>query len=659
VKLRRPLVILTLSVLTVAAGTLAALALSKDGSTMVSPGWSRASYAPKPGSVRIEARAKDPGGDAPWVVRVWVTRDNTQACEQLGREVKGVVGEVGLDGRFRPLEFGERTLCSPRVLDQRAPLVQVATFLDDPLADNSKPLRTVAWGIAGPRADRVTVDAPGGRYTAQATRWRAWLNVRAGDVPTYKMVTNVHYPGSRVQTVDYSRARRPSRHPVPGTLTVAARVAAPKGGPDYGLLAWRTENGSTCSTQGRVLGDSRVGAWDPQGTFFDYPIGEGAACTLPEMLNREQPFAASLSSSWLNSEIVLSGVAAPDVEKVIVDGVGPKRELKPGAYGGVLALFDSKASGRGRLHITAVFKDGTTKQLPTFRIPLWRHGAPRQPHLSTVGPKVVPVTPRGSFTLNVSCSDRPRIRKCISGLYLRSAKNFKRPSGLSYQVAMANDIIRIGRGAKRSLRLHLTRRGRALLNRQHSVAVVASDAYAGKGKRNFRLQLVEQGFVASVATHSARTPARHTGPAVLVRPRSPRANDSVTIAWWVPEPMDNNGDGYRITFRGPGGADCSSTVAYGAGVSWNVRYNHRYEHRRARMGFGPSRSADPAPNQPRGRVRSWCNGHYSGSVVFTDVPRGLRHGKHHTSLSCTRAQVQSGNCKPTDRLVGRFEFDVR
>jgi hypothetical protein len=584
---------------------------------------------------------------------------------------------VGLDGRFRPLKFGERTLCSPRVLDNRAPLVQVATFLDDPLADDPKPLRTVAWGIAGPRAAKVTVDAPGGRYTAPATPWRAWLNVRAGDIPTYEMVTKVHYPGRRVNTIDYGRARRPSRHPVHGSVTVDARIAAPKGGPDYGLLAWRTENSSICSTNGRLLGDDRVGGWDPQGTFFDYPVGEGASCNPAEMLNRDRPVAYSLGSGWLESEAVLSGVAAPDVEKVIVEGVGSKRELKPGAQGGILALFDKKTSGR--LRMTAVFDDGTSRQLPGFRMSLLRrHGAPRLPHLTAVGPKVVPVSPRGSFTLFVSCSEHPSNRKCMSGLYLRSVKTLKRASGLTYQVQMAGRSVRIAPGTKhRPLRLRLSRRGLALLKREHSVAVMASDMYEGGGKHSFRLQLVEKGLGATGAAAPARLAGalqarradlarllrstRPRTPAVVVRPSSPDPTDRVVVAWRVPEPMDNNGDAYFIKFRGPGGTDCSSTETYGGGgISWNVRYNHRYEHRRARVMFGPTRSGDPAPNvPPPAPATAWCTGRYSGSVVFHDYPRGLRPGKHHTSRSCTRAQVRSGNCKPQDRLVGHFEFEIR
>jgi hypothetical protein len=132
----------------------------------------------------------------------------------------------------------------------------------------------------------------------------------------------------------------------------------------------------------------------------------------------------------------------------------------------------------------------------------------------------------------------------------------------------------------------------------------------------------------------------------------------VFIAWRVPEPMDNNGDGYIVKFRGPGGTDCSKTETYGGGVSWNVRYNRRYEHRRARLGFGPTRSVDLSPYEPL-LLRSWCLGRYEGSVVFRDYPRGLRHGEHHTSRSCTGAQVRSGKCVAHDRLVGRFAFDIR
>jgi hypothetical protein len=608
------------------AGVLTAMALPTDDPVPTRSGFVKATYAPAPGSVRIEARVDDPGGDAPWVLRVWRTRDNLQACEQLGREVDGVVGDVGADGRFRPLAFGQRTLCSPRTLDQRTPLVQVATFLDDPLADDPKPLRTVAWGIAGLHAEKVTVDGPGGRYTAPETPWHGWINVRGGDVATYEMVTKIDWGGGAVDTIDYGRSRRPSRHPTPRTVTVDARAAAPQGGPDFGLLAWRTQNGSTCSTQGRLLGGDRVGAWDTQGTFFDYPIGEGGACSLPGTINREQPFAYSLSAGFSSREApVLSGIAAPEVDKVITEGLGPRRELEPGPHGGVLALYPQHS---GRLRITVVFDDGTRKELGGLRIPKAGRRA-RYPRITAIRPKVVPVTPRGSLTLKVSCSERPRLRLCMSGLYLWSAESYKRPSGLSYKVHMANRLVRIGRGVKdRPLRLHLTGKGLSLLKRERSVLVDAGDLY--NGKRTFRLRLVMRGHAGAAS------------PSVIVDPRVGGHDDKFTLAWRVPEPMDNNGDAYLVKFSGPGGDHCSATTDYDTGVTWNVRYNHRYESRRARMLL----------------AEDWCSGHFSGKVIFRDYPRGLRRGKNHTSLSCTRAQVDGGKCKPVDRLVGRFSFDV-
>jgi hypothetical protein len=260
------------------------------------------------------------------------------------------------------------------------------------------------------------------------------------------------------------------------------------------------------------------------------------------------------------------------------------------------------------------------------------------------------VTPRGSFTLYVSCSEHPRRQKCMNTLFLYSAKTFERRSGLTYHVAVAQHWIRLGRGAKaRPLRLRTSAAALRLLSRDGALDVVVTDTYGpAKGRREFHLRLV-------LSTHAAGAARAARSPAVIVRPATAAPDDRIVVAWRVPEPMDNNGDGYTLEFNGPGGPDCSSTTKWGGGTSWNVRYNHRYEHRRAKAMFGPSRGGVPPPPP----AETWCRGHYGGSVVFHDYPRGLRHGKHHTSRSCTRAQVRAGHCKPNDRLVGRFGFDVR
>jgi hypothetical protein len=160
-------------------------------------------------------------------------------------------------------------------------------------------------------------------------------------------------------------------------------------------------------------------------------------------------------------------------------------------------------------------------------------------------------------------------------------------------------------------------------------------------------------FGGSAGVTTPTTAAKKT---VIVRPLAPGPRTVVVVAWRVPEPMDNNADGYHITFHGPGRPDCSQTVTYGVGVSWNVRYNHRYEHRRAKVGFPPQRTAEGS-GAP-GAMQTWCIGKYEGRVVFEDWPRGDRHGEHHTSRSCSQRQLDSGRCVPKNRLVGRFSFSI-
>jgi hypothetical protein len=609
---RRRVAFLTSGLVTVLAlASVAAIALSKQKGRPVHYGNTALEYAPRPGSVRIEARAMDPGGDAPWVVRVWRTRDNTQACEQLGREVDGVVGDVGFDGRFRPLKFGERTICSPRVLDTRAPLVQVGTFLDDPLDDRAKPLRTVAWGMAGPKATKVVIDGPGGARTAPLTPLRAWVDVRDGNIPTYRLATTVHYRNGQTQTVDYGRARRPSRHPVAGSVTVEARAKAPRGGPDFAVLAWRTANGSSCFTQGRALGDDRVGSWDTSGTFFDYPIGEGAACSLPGSLTRDQPVAFSFGSG-VGSPAVLAGVAMPEVEKIVVEGLGPRRELTPGPHGGVLALF---SHARGHLRQRAVFKDGTSKELYTLNIHPVTGRAPSKPALSRVGPRVVAVAADGSFTLVVSCPANSRGRKCMSSLQLQSARSYRRTSGLAHHEQMASRLVRLAPGTEeRPLRLRLTRRARALLAREHSIPVVARDSYGTRSKRVFHLRLVEQSATVAPYVWGTRItvhPGRVVGP-----------HARVSISYRAPYPSKGPHTRYATRLWGPAGDCRRRALLSSGGISWHPTRTPR------RPTIPP---ADPS------KPETWCPGRFRGDVTFVDETGG----------------------RTLRRVVGSFSFTVQ
>lgn len=112
---------------------------------------------PKRGTVRIEARAADPGGAMPWAVRTWITRDERQACAQLGRVADGRFVTVGSDGQLREPRFHENTRCSGSALDRGEPIVAIQTIVDDPQAEEPRPVRTVVWGLAGPSARSVSV----------------------------------------------------------------------------------------------------------------------------------------------------------------------------------------------------------------------------------------------------------------------------------------------------------------------------------------------------------------------------------------------------------------------------------------------------------------------------------------------------------------------
>lgn len=626
----RLIVLVSGIVAVLALGTVAALALTSGDPKQVRYGSTKPEFAPRPGSVRVEARAADPGGDAPWVVRVWRTRDNGQACVQLGREVDGVIGEVGLDGRFRPLEFGERSRCSSRVFDSGAPIVQVATFLDDPLDPDTTPLRTVAWGLAGPRSTGVTITSPSGMRAMPVTPRRAWVDVHTGDTKTYELVTRVRYRSGTTQVIDYGRARRPSRHPVADSVRVGARSSSPGGGPDYGVLSWRTANGSTCFTDGRMLGDNRLGSWSEDGTFFDYPIGEGASCLLQGSPSRNQPFAFGFSSG-VGTPGILSGVAHPEVERIVVEGVGRRRELTPGPRGEVFALFAAKASGR--LRQQAVFEDGTVKELPALTVRDWRRYTRRtEPALKRIRPHVVPVSPDGRIEILVSCEANRRGRKCMGALHLHTAKAYRRGEGLSRHLFVASRLVRIAGGTQdRPLRVRLNRYGRALLRRERRVTVVATHSRLPRPVAH-RLVLVQRRATAP----SPQNP----GTRIVVSPAQTTQRERVTIRFRPPFLSTGAQSTYRVRLFGPAN-DCRTRgLLAESQFSWHPRNNARHQRNGFRTGWRPTRvrSKSGERQPPDLQPRRWCPGRFRGDVTFID-----RSGRRGTVV----------------RHVGEFSFRVR
>lgn len=154
------------------AGVAGANALSTD--EPAAPGHGS---APIPGSDTLEARAPDPGGGVPWVVRVYQGRTG-RTCTQLGREVGGKVGHPREDGGFNELRLEEGGGCTD-LLD--GPVgVALTSYSDVPVTREVEPERAIVHGVAAPRVAKIAVTGPGGVRELTPTARGAFVTVYAG-----------------------------------------------------------------------------------------------------------------------------------------------------------------------------------------------------------------------------------------------------------------------------------------------------------------------------------------------------------------------------------------------------------------------------------------------------------------------------------------------
>jgi hypothetical protein len=116
----------------------------------------------EPGTSRVlNIHAADPAhGVAPWVLRVSRSAAGLQ-CSTVGQLSGGAFGLVGLDGRFRELPEANADACGEDLLGTRV-------FS----ARRTKDVRTVVYGVAGPKLQSVTVAVAGApprtlRHTAE------------------------------------------------------------------------------------------------------------------------------------------------------------------------------------------------------------------------------------------------------------------------------------------------------------------------------------------------------------------------------------------------------------------------------------------------------------------------------------------------------------
>jgi hypothetical protein len=138
----------------------------------------------------LALRAADPGGGAPWGIRVAMTRDGL-LCAQVGRVSGGALGQLGIDGafngdnRFHPLSQGQvwEVTVPGTVGDDADCVASKETFsgtidgLDRNAVENpeskSGPLtsrREIAFGLLGPHALHVTFKDAGHTVTEPVLR---------------------------------------------------------------------------------------------------------------------------------------------------------------------------------------------------------------------------------------------------------------------------------------------------------------------------------------------------------------------------------------------------------------------------------------------------------------------------------------------------------
>ena len=449
---------------------------------------------PRPNSLRIEARAPDPDGGPDWAVRVWRSASNQQACVQLGRFEDGRFGRLDRSGGIEVLGLaaGDGARCSSEVFDSRDPIVAVETIVDDPGATKPRALRTVAYGLAGPQAERVTLRARGARVSTPRSPRQAFIALFDGAVRTYEVTTTVEYRSGARRTIDYLRGPRGGERPLSGSAAVEATAADPAGRRRWGLLVWENAAGGICEQYGRLIAGDRVGTLAPSGSFFDYPLGDHGPC-----VERSHPFAHRLSTTAPlpgetgQGHIVLHGVARGDVATVTVGAFGEKRVLIPSRRGGVLAVYAGRREGDVRLDVA--FKDGRRQTVGTFSLGREPDFPRPQRGLGSVGPRSVRVSRDGVATLLVSCpSERGRTR-CLGSLYLITEPHRRSRHGLERSLRLGSHYIRIARGTRRRpLRFRLTRRGLRLLRERGRLDAIATERSDGdlSGERRWRITLV-------------------------------------------------------------------------------------------------------------------------------------------------------------------------
>lgn len=362
-----------------------------------------------PGTIRVEARHRDPSGGPDWVVRIFeadrmiqpsIRRPGSDGvisvglCAQLGREVDGRFGWIDGTNTFRPVSTaaftGTPALCGSRKLDARKlPELRATTLVDRPRSLEPALRGTVIWGLVGRKVTRTTLTAAG-RTTQidQTGPHGAFLRLEGPSSRIVGAALHVQYPdGKTVARLDGVGGEIPGRRRsrdleiVPGSSRVIARTFDPGGGPSWGARAAQTMDGGWClGPAGHLVGDRIGEIEEPLGTLVELPetsFPNGCDAQAQPGLAMPVQYVASTGSYTDVPQLdpgrgslrlepgrsFIWGRAAANVELITISTARDVRTVEPsGPARGFIVVYDGTGFG-GDITITAHFDDGREQTL--------------------------------------------------------------------------------------------------------------------------------------------------------------------------------------------------------------------------------------------------------------------------------------------------------
>jgi hypothetical protein len=354
----------------------------------------------RPGTVRLEARTRDPRGGPPWVLRVFraervvpkagrrpgvdpvIGRD---LCVQLGRVYRGRFGWIDARGTFRPVRVsfrGAPARCgSPKPDLAGRPEASFESLITDPDRPAARVYETVLWGLGGAAARSANARLGPRRVPLRLSAHGGFIVPGPAALHENQVVVDVRYargPSRHVQLgprPGMPFAVRPIHDRSAGPAAIEARAPDPNGGLAWGVVAAPSRGGGWCvAGPARIVGD-RIGQVDAGlGTMREsLPYALSCSGNAPP-LTRGRPLALGMmfgggdsrtgprrtARRTLPGGTVFHGTARADVASITIATPRDVRTLVPSRRAhAFIAVYDGTFP-TGETVITTTFTDGTT-----------------------------------------------------------------------------------------------------------------------------------------------------------------------------------------------------------------------------------------------------------------------------------------------------------